>query len=126
MIKWPQNKYETVDFESLINPFVKLSKQLFTYKLAKNWNKNKYVGYYLDKESGLTASCLPISKEFNEESFEYHKERGRCPMTILLSNVMRIGICQGMRFERKNIRGEILLLKSEIELLRIKLERLSE
>lgn len=98
MKPWPTDG-STVDFEDLVNPVLKVLRQL--YMLERIWDADPvYDGYNVgDLHINLSAD-EQLSKSHLDWIYE---DQGRSAIEVVLAVAVQLGIEQGRRVERKTI-----------------------
>jgi hypothetical protein len=109
MKEWPKDKTETVYYEELITPVKKVL--LKAYKLTSRKLKNiPYDGFNFGSHS--LVGLPPPNEQLEKDMIEYHKERGRNILDIILMIAFNLGLEQGRRLEAKNTKHFEFLYES--------------
>lgn len=93
---WPSHN-NPLNFEEIFNPAYEL---LSTYVKKK---KLKYDGYETPPHLA-DVDGTPAKERFETDYLEYHKERGRDTLWVILHFVFHLGVAQGVRIAQEKPR----------------------
>lgn len=102
MKTWPKDKCEVASFDDLCDPIVKAIR--FVYKIERI-NDGKDVPWSgLPLEGHLLGGCIDAEEKLNASNLKYSEEdQGRDPLREIVALAVQLGICQGIRIQRKKV-----------------------
>jgi hypothetical protein len=101
MKQWPEDKTEWVPAEDLLEPLRRSLFEAYTIKRTKE-KSISYDGYNIAIQE-LAVSQSP-EQNLTESAIDYHEERGRDILDIVLLIAYQLGIEQGRRLTRAHIK----------------------
>jgi len=113
MKRWPENVSELLPYKDIVNPLKEIVRQ--GYRL---WRKDEvktfeYEGYNIGKQE--LQSQPPPNVRLSEKFLEHEKKSGHTLMDVVLNVMFLMGVEQGRRAERRDMKPvEILLQTLEI------------
>jgi hypothetical protein len=99
--KWPEDKNEPASIDDLLDPIKETLKK--TYSMRKKPLKGPVPWDGVD-DVGPTARAVAhtkIAEILSPKDLQYHQERGRSLLDVLLLITLQLGIEQGRRIERQ-------------------------
>lgn len=84
------------------------------YHKLKKGEEPHYKGHDLT-ESELTSNCPPLAENLTLESLEYHRERDRGVLKLIIISAMQLGMNQGLKNGKS--KGRTLLAAKLVNLI---------
>lgn len=112
---WP-NDIDPLPIENLTGPLRKAFEQLYTFERTDKTSA-KWVGPDITLPQ-ILCCAHGIKKALTKEQLEYHEERGRDALEVLLLCALHLGMEQGLRMRAAENKTSLILLESHQEWLK--------
>jgi len=113
MKQWPKEITETAGYEDLIDPVRNAFDQLYT-KRRKKAKSATYDGFPTTEAHIVSQPSVRLS----EESLEQEAFQGRDPLDVILNIAFNLGMEQGQRALRNDLKNNLLHLDSGLSILK--------
>jgi hypothetical protein len=87
MKQWPEDTDVLIDFEELLKPLEKIIRQEIKDP-QKSYDYDGYVAHCKEAPTGISPP------DFSEDAIEYHKERDRDVISMVLTTAIQLGYAQ--------------------------------
>lgn len=106
MKEWPEDQHETVDFDELCEPLRKLLKDNYNRKPGKLKLPESFNKFYNIGRHNL-ATTPPVDDTLTPDGLQYHRERGRDLLSVVIGIAIQYGIEQGRRITLDNLQFKL-------------------
>lgn len=115
MKKWPEDDTKTVYFNELVDPVIKAIE--FGYEM-KRINEGKDILYDgFDTEMEEQVSCFNPKETLSVKNLKFSLEdQGRTLLEEAITIIFQLGVAQGRRMLRNNMKNSMKLMKSAIKI----------
>jgi len=115
MANWP-NDTDPLPIEDLTVPLRKAFEQLYTFERT-NKSSTRWTGPDITLPR-ILCCAHGIKNALTKEQLEYHEERGRDALEVLLLCAIHLGMEQGLRMRAAENKTSLMLLESHQEWLK--------
>lgn len=116
MTKWPKDD-KRMSFEELTFPVYKAIRKAYKLSPKDYGDRINWTGPELPKSMG--ASCLTYDKLLTRENLEYsEQDQGRDPLEEIVGVAVQLGIEQGRRIIKEDLKIPIDLLEMVVRLVK--------
>ena len=107
--EWPEDRYEPARFDDITGPICEAIR--CAYLLQRRTEVHETIPWTgLPLEGAMLAGCLQAQQKLNAENLKYSDEdQGRDPLCEIVGLAVQLGICQGIRSQRKKIKESTAL-----------------
>tara|TARA_R100000951_G_scaffold115358_4_gene123199 strand:- start:920 stop:1324 length:405 start_codon:yes stop_codon:yes gene_type:complete len=110
-----ENKDKILAMDDCRKDMKKVLKHFYTIRKKKNVEELNYTGVEITHHSVLAVSHN-IKESFTQKSLEYHDERGRSPLDIVLTKMFQLGFQNGYLSAKKKD-GNVFSTKKVFEIM---------
>ncbi len=116
MTNWPKDD-KHVSFCKLTEPVCKAIRKAYKLTPRNYGDKIKWTGFVLPER--IAATCLPYDEVLTREQLEYsEQDQGRDPLEEIVGIAVQLGIEQGRRLFKEDLKTAIELLDMSVTMIK--------
>jgi hypothetical protein len=110
MKRWPENVSELLPYKDIVNPLKEIIRQGYRLWRRDDVKAFEYEGYNIGKQE--LHNQPPPNVRLSEKFLEHEKKEGHTLMDVILNMMFLMGVEQGRRSERRDIKPVEMLLQT--------------